>query len=160
MKQRVLRILFVVWVFFWWLSVWFADDLLSKAFEPALKQDFIINIGNSKNTVGKSLTEKQTKHRFKNWNIFKKENWETKDNPPLFVRVAKILLRFTIALSVTMIIYNAILYGMSVMWGSDYWSKDSIKKLIYIAVGIVLALSSVIIINVIRSISTTIISVQ
>ncbi len=89
----------------------------------------------------------------------KGEGLETKQNPPLLVRIAKILLRFTVMLSVTMIIYNTILYAMKVMGGDDYLSKESLKKLSYVGLGLVLALSSVILINVIRSISTTLLRV-
>ncbi len=39
----------------------------------------------------------------------------TEEKPPLLARIAQLLLRFTIALAVSMVIYNAIMYGTKVM---------------------------------------------
>ncbi len=154
--KHIFQSIFVLCMFFWCISVGFWDDLLSKAFSKALHNDYVIDIGNSKKYVGQSLTRSQTSSKLESLKFWEKENWKKKNNPPLLVRIAKILLRFTVAISVTMIIYNAILYGIKVIWWDDYKSKESIKKLAYVWLGLVLALSSIILINIIRSIATTV----
>lgn len=68
---------------------------------------------------------------------------------PLIVRITKFLLRLTIVLSVTMVLYNGVLWIVE----SSKWSevKDAKNNLIYIFVGILLALSSVALINLVSS---------
>ncbi len=75
--------------------------------------------------------------------------WETQ--APLIVRITKFLLRITIVLSITMVLYNGILWVVeSAKWGDV---KDAKNNIIYIVGGILLALSSVVIINLISSIT-------
>lgn len=70
---------------------------------------------------------------------------------PLIVRITKFLLRITVVLSITMVLYNGILWIIeSAKWGDVKDAKDNI---IYVVGGILLALSSVALINLVSSIS-------
>jgi flagellar biosynthesis protein FlhB len=73
--------------------------------------------------------------------------------PSLFVNVTKILLMITIVLSVTMVIINGILYITKSGSGED--PKSVIHNLLYIAIGIIVALFSVIIVTLFRSVGET-----
>ncbi len=72
---------------------------------------------------------------------------------PLIVRIAKLLLRITMILSVTMVIYNGILWIIE----SSRWAevKDAKKNITLIVVGILIALMSLWIINLISSITVS-----
>ncbi|MDD3263105.1 MAG: hypothetical protein PHR61_04660 [Candidatus Absconditabacteria bacterium] len=70
---------------------------------------------------------------------------------PLIVRITKFLLRLTIVLSITMVLYNGILWVIESAKGGDV--KDAKNNILYIVGGILLALSSVVIINIISSIT-------
>jgi hypothetical protein len=77
--------------------------------------------------------------------------WDTETQAPLIVRITKFLLRLTIVLSITMVLYNGILRVIeSAKWGDV---KDAKNNILYIVGGILLALSSVVIINIISSIT-------
>jgi uncharacterized membrane protein YwzB len=65
------------------------------------------------------------------------------------VRIAKLLLRITIALSVTFIIYQAIKYAMAMNNESDQSATQ--QKLINIIIGIAIALGSLSIILLLQS---------
>ncbi|MDR2540335.1 MAG: hypothetical protein LBD11_00730 [Candidatus Peribacteria bacterium] len=68
----------------------------------------------------------------------------------LLVKITKTFLMLTIVLSVTMIILNGIAYITKTGNGED--PKKLIWNLLYIALGILLALFSVVIINLMRSV--------
>lgn len=72
---------------------------------------------------------------------------------PLIVRFAKFLLRITMILSVTMIIYNGIMWIIE----SSKWAevKDAKKNITLIIVGILIALMSLGIINLISSLTVS-----
>lgn len=70
---------------------------------------------------------------------------------PLIVRITKFLLRLTIVLSITMVLYNWVFWIIeSAKWWDVKIAKDN---LIYIFVGILLALSSLALVNLISSIT-------
>lgn len=75
---------------------------------------------------------------------------EVTKEAPLIVKIAKWLLRLTIVLSITMILYNGVMYIIeSAKWGEV---KDATKNLGLIVWGILVALLSLWIINLISSI--------
>ena len=86
--------------------------------------------------------------------------WERKDNlfqasvttePPLIVRIAKFLLRITMVLAITMVIFNGIMWIIeSAKWAEV---KDAKKNIVLIVVGILIALMSLGIINLITSLT-------
>jgi hypothetical protein len=70
---------------------------------------------------------------------------------PLLIRITKWLLRITIVLSISMVIYNGVGYIIeSAKWGEV---KDATKNIMLIVWGILLALFSLVIINLLRSVS-------
>ena len=79
------------------------------------------------------------------WNL----DITTQQQAPLLVRITKFLLRMTIVLSITMILYNGVLWIVESSSGNDV--KDAKNNLIYIFVGVLLALSSVALINLVSS---------
>lgn len=77
--------------------------------------------------------------------------WDAKTQAPLIVRITKFLLRLTIVLAITMVLYNGIFWVIeSAKWGDV---KDAKNNIIYIFGGILLALSSVALINLVSSIT-------
>ncbi len=153
MFGSLIGIILGFFVLVWWnIHVAYADDLLMKAFRPTLERDMIIDLGETKTSVGHSMTRSQTSAKA-SWD--KGINIDVSKKPPLLVRVAKILLRLTILLSVTMIIYNAVVYAMKVMWWESYFSKASLQQLALVLWGVILALLSIALINLMRSVGTT-----
>lgn len=76
---------------------------------------------------------------------------ETTTQAPFIVRIAKRLLRLTIVLSITMVIYNGVMYIVeSAKWGEV---KNATKNIMLIVWWILVALLSLGIINLISSIS-------
>lgn len=70
---------------------------------------------------------------------------------PLIVRITKFLLRITIVLAITMVLYNGIFWVIeSAKWGDV---KDAKNNIIYIIWWVLLALSSVALINIVSSIT-------
>lgn len=81
------------------------------------------------------------------------DEWvESNYEPPLIVRITKFLLRVTMVLAITMVLYNAVKYMIEVMWWKDWKSAESKKNLINIAIWIIVALMSVTIINLLVSV--------
>lgn len=76
---------------------------------------------------------------------------DSKTQAPLIVRITKFLLRMTVVLAITMVLYNGILWIVESAKGGDV--KDAKDNIIYIIWGILLALSSVGLINLISSIT-------
>jgi len=71
---------------------------------------------------------------------------------PLIVRITKFLLRMTIVLSISMIIYNSILYMIQVMGWKDRKSAEAKNNILWVAGWLILALMSVGIINLVISV--------
>ncbi len=124
-------------VFAWW-------DLLDKAFSLSIEQQWLIYLGNTKDQVGNEILRESVI-----MNLWWGTLFETR--APLIVRIAKLLLRITIVLAITMVLYNWVLYIIqSSKWESP---KDPQKNLLNIWIWILLALSSLWIINLINSIT-------
>jgi hypothetical protein len=86
------------------------------------------------------------------WNL-ELSAWLWKE-PSLIVKVTRMLLILTITLSITMILYNWMMYIIQT-WQWKEW-KSVTKNIAYIIAWILIALFSVIIIKIIQSITTTI----
>lgn len=200
----------------------YAEDLLEKAFEPAMSNETIVNLWAGKNAVGneilregvgiqddlgfwcfvngqkidgqelkKMICESKYDGEFDakiGGNDFCK-TWESTDNngktvdigenitnddkkpfcedilwgdrkvplittePPLIVRIAKFLLRITMVLAITMVIFNGIMWIIESAKGAEV--KDAKKNITLIVVGILIALMSLMIINLISSITVS-----
>ncbi|MFA6256299.1 MAG: hypothetical protein WC606_03875 [Candidatus Absconditabacterales bacterium] len=72
---------------------------------------------------------------------------------PLIVRIAKFLLRITMVLAVTMVIFNGIMWIIESSKGAEV--KDAKKNITLIVVGILIALMSLSIINLISSLTVS-----
>jgi len=77
---------------------------------------------------------------------------------PLIARVTKILLSITMVLAVTMVIFTGVKLMVEVLWWKDLKSSSIKKDIIAIVVWILLALFSVTIINLLRSVTKSSIS--
>ncbi len=152
----------------------YADDLLETAFQESIANENIIMLWNNKNAVGNDVFREwqdiQTSNRLKKtcfkdnkeYNVpdenscnaigGERKRVDLKTRPPLMVRIAKFLLRITVALAITMVLYNSVMYIVESVKGPDKVTKAT-NNLLYVAGGLVLALSSVAIINLISSIS-------
>lgn len=140
----------IIWLFFFFSFIFcffsnlsYGQDLMEQAFLPAKQNDAVLNLWDTKISVGNTILRKNTII----WldGISKQE--------PLIVRITKLILRITLVLSVTMIIVNGIQYMVEVSNWKDLISNETSKKLINIAIWIIIALASVGIINLITSIT-------
>ena len=77
----------------------------------------------------------------------------SKDKPSIIVKATRILLSLVVALSVTMILYNGMMYIVET-WQWKEW-KDLVKNIAFIVIWILVALFSVVIITLIQSIPDT-----
>lgn len=166
----------------------YAQDLLEKAFEPAMSNETIINLWAGKNAVGNEILRQWVTVSSNLWmwcivngkhitdtDLEKQKiaigyTWATSDfcqqilgwdqdtpafttEAPLIVRIAKFLLRITMVLAVTMVIFNGIMWIIeSSKWGEV---KDAKKNIVLIVVGILIALMSLGIVNLISSITVS-----
>lgn len=74
-----------------------------------------------------------------------------KSEAPLIVRITKFLLRITMVLAITMVIFNGVMW---IIESSKWWDvKDAQKNIILIIVGILIALLSLSIVNLISSVT-------
>lgn len=157
-------------------------DLMEQAFTPAINRESIINIWKSKTQVWQNVlrerttinvnllgqcvneswiqievdpswpwTDDQEKCEWAGW-IRDKNPIDVYSKAPLIVRITKFLLRITIVLSISMVIFNSIKYMIEVIWWKDRKSAESKKNLIYVIIWVILALLSVSIINLIISV--------
>jgi hypothetical protein len=168
-------IFFISW--FSLLNNVFWIDLMEEAFSPSMSYDTVINIWRNKKQVWDTVLREKTlieawdspfqKACFLNWILqeWVDENWcleiwwerrkeliDIQSQAPLIVRIAKFLLRMTVVLSISMVIFNAIKYMIEVLWWKDRKSAESKKNLIYVAVWVIVALLSVSVINLIISV--------
>lgn len=94
------------------------------------------------------------------WGDYEKHliSWTSQTQAPLIVRITKLLLRLTVVLAITMVLYNGIKWIVeSAKWGDV---KEAKENLIYIIGGILLALSSVALINLISSVSISSLNIE
>lgn len=123
----------------WWA---FADDnskdQMYNAFHPSMQKDYVIWRWESANAA---------------WSeVFSSTNLSGK--PPLLIRFIKILMNIIISISVTMILWNWVQYIIAV-WKWEDWKK-LYKNILYVVIWILVALFSVVIVNILQSVSTTI----
>ena len=124
----------------------YAQDLLESSFQPAMVNDTIVNLWNGKNAIGNEV--------FRPWINITLGGWPiVSSSTPLIVRITKFLLRITMVLAVTMVIFNGIMWIIE----SSKWAevKDAKKNITLIIVGILIALMSLGIINLISSITVS-----
>lgn len=137
-------------------------DLLSKEIDKYFSWQYQVVTGwyletTSTNTELQNLISEYNKLTSKQERLMKDRNTilNTGFNkqPSLIIMVTKFLLRMTVVLAVTMIIYNGIMYVIKASKGEN--PKDILNNILYVGVGILLALFSVIIIRFVSSIGTS-----
>lgn len=123
-----------------------ASDILEKVIQPSKQYDQIINLGNNKTAVGNEV--------FREWtsvNVSLTEWISATQKEPLIVRITKRLLRITVAISISMIIFIGIRFILAGVNGANF--QDVIKDMTNLIIWLILALSSVSIIWLIQSIT-------
>jgi hypothetical protein len=119
---------------------------MQQAFCIANRKETIIDLGNTKNAVGNEVIKGSTRINLD----FNKETETLERRPSIIIRITQFILMLTITLAVTMTIINGILYITKSGNGED--PRKIRWNLVYIAVGILVALFSVVIVNVLRSV--------
>ncbi|HMT00733.1 MAG TPA: hypothetical protein PKD96_00270 [Candidatus Absconditabacterales bacterium] len=156
----------------------FAADLLERAFRQSKQYDQVINLGNNKNAVGNELFQAGTNIGGVNQNLGQGcfvngtlvEGYSTQEDcaaiggdmnisvlnistqDPLYVRITKFILRLTIILAITMVLFNGVKYVASA--GNDGKAGEARKALINIGIGILIAMFSLAIVYFISSITS------
>lgn len=121
------------------LCPWFmyaADDLMRQIMEPSIKRWTTINVWKSVNYVWREIIK-----------------WQPGGASSMIVRITRTILALVIALSVTMILYNWLIYIVQT-WQWKEW-KSLVKNVVYIVVWILISLFSVTIITLLQSVSST-----
>jgi hypothetical protein len=121
---------------------------MQQSFCRAKEKNVIIDAGNTKSAVGNEVFAGSTEI-----SLSGKRKWGISHNDSIVVRITKFLLMLTIVLAVTMTILNGIQYIVKSGMGED--PKAIQKNLIYVVLGIIIALFSVVIINLLRSTGQT-----
>ena len=123
------------------------DDLLWQAINPSYNGKNISQVWKNVDSVWNAVIK---------WWIEAKIGlgWaDIKASPSIIVKVTRILLSLTIALAVTMILYNGMIYIVKT-WQWEDW-KNLTKNVAYVVIWILIALFSVVIITLIRSVPET-----
>ena len=120
-------------------------DLMQQAFCMANMRDNIIDLGNTKTAVGGVFFQGETEIKLKLW----RDPIKIGQKGSIVVRITRFALMLTIVLAVTMIIFNGMQYIIKSGTGED--PKKVQTNLVYVVVGIILALLSVVLINLLRS---------
>lgn len=154
------KILFsFLWLFgiFWSITSFAIDwsnseDFLEQAFHEAIENDTVVWKGfvwTSKQSVWNYLMWRTTEINLTEWTM---KHWNS-----FAISVTMFLVRATLVLAITMIIYNWVMFVVK----SSKWEapKDVLKNIIYIIVWVLLALGSLIIINLARSVGSTVINI-
>lgn len=122
-------------------------DLLQQAFDPAIQTQSVIGwdaIGTTTESVGNYVLNGGT-----DVNITK--DWiNASKRTSLLIQITRFILRMTVVLAVTMIIYNGVQY----MIKASKWEnpKDILSNIYYIIAGILLALLSIVIVRLTSSV--------
>lgn len=141
---RIFTVIFVSAVIFAIPSQTHWADLLEQAFQNSIANQQVINIGNTKEAVGNTIFRGGTTINIGNGKFLTTQ-------APWIVRITQFLLRMTIILSVTFTIYQWVRYILS--WASLADEGDAREKLINIVRWIVIALSSVMMIFLVQSLT-------
>lgn len=131
----------------WWVSFG-ADDLLRTIMTPSIDTENIIDMWENVKTVGRHVFEGTLGSSVGG------DGAKVWTSPSLIVKATRLLLILVITLSVTMILYNWMIYIIET-WNGKQW-KNLITNVVYIVVWILLSLFSVVIITLIQSVPSTI----
>ena len=118
----------------------FGDDIMTIWFGPAMDRSAVINIWQDKNTVWRSVLRESTVV----WSTIYRE-------VPLIVRIVKVILKMTVVLSVSMVIFSSIKFMIQIFNGSEIKSAGAIKDLKNILIWLLIAMFSITAVNLIIS---------
>lgn len=138
---------------FLFISQSYWTDILSKVFDDVnwVNNWQLIYLWETSQSVWHSLLRQQTAIWSNGyWRWFYQE-------APVIVRVVKTILNLTIILAVPMIIFNAVKLMIEVFKSKSFKSAEAKKDLLNVIYWLLIALSSILIINLIVSASKTII---
>lgn len=124
---------------------WFVnadDDLMRQIMEPTINEKMTIDIWRHVNRVWQNV--------FEGWTMV---DGKIQRRPSLIVKITRFLLTLVVALSVTMILYNGMIYIIQT-WQWKEW-KSLVKNVVYIVIWILISLFSITIITLLQSVSTT-----
>lgn len=144
LQSKAIGFLFVIITALTFTSSAFALDLLEQSFQQSKQYDTVVDMGNTKNAVGNELIRGGT-----SVNLGGGQTLTPQD--PLLVRIIKWLLRIMAIIGVSMGIYVGITYILA--QGDQSKEKKAIDNLVKIAVGIVIALGAIAIINLVQSLT-------
>lgn len=152
-KNRILNNLFIfVLSFIIIFPFCFWDDIMEQVFRPV--QDNIIYIWTDPDTVWTTILRERTEGSI--W-----IHWYTIDTKePLIVRIVKFILKATVVLSITMVLYYSVKFMIQVFNWSDLKSASAKKDLINLIIWLLIALFSVTIIELAISIPKNSISMM
>lgn len=138
---------FVSTFFLWWVSY---SDLLRQTFNPAIQTDNIIDMWENRDRVWKIFFEWSYEVGVDVWSggVYHQKK------PSIIVKVTRLLLIIVITLSVTMILYNWMIYIVQTWQWKE--SKNLVKNIVYIVIWIIISLFSAVIITIIQSVPKTI----
>ena len=132
---------------FLWLDVNAANDILWQVVQPSNQHGTILHVWENVKTVWNNVLNDGTEI----WIWKDQVTW--KNTSSIIVKIIKILLILTITLSITMILYNGMRYIIEVWNGKD--GKSLLKNVAFIVIWILVAIFSVTILNLIRSVPNT-----
>jgi hypothetical protein len=140
-KEIFLFLLFMIPLFSY--TLW-DRDIMSEVFQPAKEKQGVIYIWDDKQTVWHSLLRKSSWYSF--WNWFYQE-------APLIVKIVYIILRITVVLSITMIIFYGIKFMIQVFNWSELKSATAKKDLINVLIWLLIAMFSITAITLVTSLA-------
>lgn len=140
-KKIFLFLLFMIPLFSY--TLW-DRDIMSEVFQPAKEKQGVIYIWDDKQTVWHSLLRKSSWYSF--WSWFYQE-------APLIVKIVYIILRITVVLSITMIIFYGIKFMLQVFGWSELKSATAKKDLINVLIWLLIAMFSITAITLVTSLA-------
>lgn len=133
-----------------WISAW--DSFKSACINP--KNDEILYVYDNNERL---IIDNESDCIAADWE-WRPDWWDVNYKAPLIARVTKLLLSITMVLAITMIIFISLKLMINVLWWKDFKSSDFKKDITAIVVWVLLALFSVTIINLLRSVTNSSIS--
>ena len=139
----------IFWGFFAFADEWSnSEDFINQAFSISMDDDLVIGnwlAWNTKIWVWNFLLKWGTEINLTEGTMSRRDSF--------VVSLTMFIVRFTLLIDITMIIYNWIMFVIkSTKWEAP---KDVLKNIIYIVVWVILALASVVIIRLATSLGTT-----
>lgn len=140
-KKIFLFLLFMIPLFSY--TLW-DRDIMSEVFQPSKERQGVIYIWDDKQTVWHSLLRKSSWYSFWSWSY---------QEAPLIVKIVYIILRLTVVLSITMIIFYGIKFMIQVFNWSELKSATAKKDLINVLIWLLIAMFSITAITLVTSLA-------